>query len=187
MNRFYDLTDDLRVPERWHLRHPVDEHGQKIDPWQFTEGRWLEPQGTIRFPVKPDGVELEFTEASVSTPVVHGRVVQLFERLGVQDVQFLPVQVDGHAGPWFILNALRVIRCIDEPRCREVRHFQPEDGQPEKVGWYRVVSGMRIDPTKVGEARIFRPWGWTGALIVSEDLKQALEREGITGPRFTEV
>ncbi|QRK11177.1 hypothetical protein JQX13_14540 [Archangium violaceum] len=46
---------------------------------------------------------------------------------------------------------------------------------------------MRIDPTKPGDARIFRPWGWTVALIVSEDLTLALEREHITGTRFTEV
>nr|WP_233262335.1 DUF1629 domain-containing protein [Vitiosangium sp. GDMCC 1.1324] len=187
MSRFYDLTDDRREPERWHLRHPIDEQGQKIDPWQFTEGRRLEPQGTIRFPVRPDGRELEFTLDAFSTPVVHGCVVQLFERLGIQDVQFLPVQVEGHAGPWFILNALRIIRCIDEARSRDVRHWKPEDGQPEKVGEYKVVSGMRIDPTKVGDARIFRPWGWTVALIVSEDVKDAMESEGLTGPRFTEV
>ena len=188
VSRFYDLTDDMRQPGRWHLRHPVDEHGRKIDPWQFDEGQWLEPQGLVRFPVRPAGQEFDFTLAAFSIPVVHGRVVQLFERLGLQpEVQFLPVQVEGHAGPHFILNALRIIRCIDDARCREVRYFQPEDGQPEKVGKYRVVSGMRIDPTRVGEARIFRPWGWTMVLLVSEDVKEAMEREGLTGMRFTEV
>jgi hypothetical protein len=55
------------------------------------------------------------------------------------------------------------------------------------VGEYRVVAGMRIDPDKVGDARIFRPWGWTVALIVSEELKQAMEQEGLTGTRFIEV
>jgi hypothetical protein len=187
MGRFFDLDDDRVSLDRWHLRSPVDEHGQKINPWQFNEGRWLEPRGLIRFPVRPDGRELDFTLAAFSIPVVNGRVVQLFERLGLQEVQFLPVQVEGHAGPHFILNTLRSIRCIDDARCGEVRYFKPEDEQPEKVGEYRVVSGMRIDPTKVEDARIFRPWGWRVALIVSEELKQALEREGLTGLRFTEV
>jgi hypothetical protein len=185
--RFYDLTDDMTQPERWHLRHPVDEHGQEIDPWQFTEGRRLEPRGLIRFPVRPDGLELEFTQDSFLNCVVHRRVVQLFERLDIQDVQFIPVDVEGHAGPWFILNALRVLRCIDDARCAEVRYFKPEDGQPEKVGEYKYVRGMRIDPAKTEGSRVFRPWGWTLSLIVSEDLKEALEREGITGPEFTEV
>nr|WP_233587362.1 suppressor of fused domain protein [Corallococcus sp. CA049B] len=46
---------------------------------------------------------------------------------------------------------------------------------------------MRIDPTKVGGARVFRTWGWTVALIVSEDIKEALEHANITGVKFREV
>jgi len=187
MPKYYELLDDRNHPGRWHLRSPVDEHGQKINPWQFDEGRWLEPHGAIRFPVRPDGVELDFSWAAFSILVVTHRFVRLFERLGIQEVQFLPVQVDGHAGPYFILNTLRTVRCIDDARCEEVRYFTPEDGQPEKVGEYRLVRGMRIDPAKVEGARVFRPWGWTEALVISDDLKQALEREGLTGTRFTEV
>lgn len=79
------------------------------------------------------------------------------------------------------------LRCIDDARCGEARHWMPEDGQPEKVGQYHVVSGLRIDPTKGGDAHIFRTWGWTVALIVSEELKEAMEQAGITGPIFVEV
>jgi hypothetical protein len=49
------------------------------------------------------------------------------------------------------------------------------------------VRGLKVDPAKVGGAHIFRPWGWTVALLVSEHVKRALEREGVTGTRFTEV
>jgi hypothetical protein len=137
--------------------------------------------------VKPDGVALDFSWAAFSIPVVSSRFVDVFERLGLQEVQFLPVQVENHAGPWFILNTLRTFRCIDDARCEEVRYWKPEHGEPEKVGEYRSVAGLRIDPTKVGGARVFRPWGWTLTLLVSEDVKEALEREGVTGTRFTEV
>jgi hypothetical protein len=46
---------------------------------------------------------------------------------------------------------------------------------------------MRIDPSKVGEAEIFRPWGWQIVIIVSERVKRAMEEEKITGARFVEV
>jgi hypothetical protein len=187
MPRYYELEDDMRIANRWHLRSPVDERRQEINPWQFDDGGWIEPQGIIRFPVKPDGMTLDFTLSSFSIPVVSSRFVQVFERLGIQEVQFLPVEVENHAGPWFILNALRIFRCIDDARCEEVRYWRPEHGQPEKLGEYRSVAGLRIDPAKVEGARVFRPWGWSIALIISEDLKEALEREGLTGTRFTEV
>jgi hypothetical protein len=187
MTLYFKLMDDRRSHSRWHLGTPVDEQGQEIDPWQFDEGRVLELGCMPRFPLDTPGDPLDFCWAAFTILVVSSRFVQLFERLNVRDVQFIPARVEGHSEPYFILNPLRVIRCIDDARSEEVRYWKPEDGQPEKVGEYRVVAGMRIDPTKVGDARIFRPWGWRVALVISEDLKLAMEQEGITGTRFVEV
>lgn len=69
----------------------------------------------------------------------------------------------------------------------EVRYWMPEHDNPDKEGHYSSVIGMRIDPSKVGDARIFRTWGWSIGLILSEDLKLALEGERITGTRFVPV
>ncbi|EPX60714.1 hypothetical protein D187_001363 [Cystobacter fuscus DSM 2262] len=49
------------------------------------------------------------------------------------------------------------------------------------------MYGLRIAPTQVGDARIFRPWGWEIALIVSESIKEAMQGLGVTGARFEEV
>jgi hypothetical protein len=187
MPRYFDLTDNMRIKGRWHLRTPLDEHGEEVAPWQFKKGKHLDIRGAIRFPVRPTGKALEFTLASFAIPVVHVRVVALFERLRIQEVQFIPVQVDDTSEPHFILNTLRIIRCIDDARCEEVKRWTPEDGQPEKVGEYRNVVGMRIDTAQADGTQVFRPWGWRVALLVSEEVKQALEREGITGTQFDEV
>jgi hypothetical protein len=165
----------------------VDEQGKQIDPWLFDEGTVLDLGCVPRFPLHTPGEPLDFSWAAFSILVVNARFVRLFERLGVGEVQFLPARVEAHPEPYSILNPLRIVRCIDDARCEEVQYFTPEDGQPERVGQYRVVAGMRIDPAKVGDARIFRPWGWTVALIVSDELKQAMEQEGLTGTRFVEV
>jgi hypothetical protein len=39
----------------------------------------------------------------------------------------------------------------------------------------------------VGSAKVFRCEGWMGPLIVSEEIKDALDRMGATGTRFEEV
>ena len=80
-----------------------------------------------------------------------------------------------------------MVRCVDDARCAQVDYWKPEDRQPEKVGQYRIVYGLRIDASQPGDAHIFRPWGWPVALLVSERLKQALEAEGVTGTRFPPV
>ncbi|WP_395837448.1 imm11 family protein [Archangium violaceum] len=187
-NSYFDFMDDMSTPGRWHLRSPVDARGQRVDPWQFKKGQPLDIEGVIRFPVNPTGIALEFTLASFLIPVVHQRVVALFERLGLQkEVQFIPVEVEGQTEPWFILNVLQIIRCIDDARCEEVLYWLPEDNRPDKLGQYRNVAGLKVDPAKIGEAHIFRPWGWKVVLIVSEHVKRALEQEGITGIKFLEV
>lgn len=187
MIRYYDLRDDRRSQTRWHLGSPLTENGEEIDPWQFFEGRLLNLGVTPRLPLDVPGRPLDFCWAAFSIPVVHQRFVDLFHRLGAQDVQFIPIQVEAHTEPYFILNSLRVIRCIDDARCTEVEYWQPEDGQPEKLGEYRFISGLRVDPAKVGDARVFRTWGWSIALVVSEELKHAIEAESLSGTRFIEV
>jgi hypothetical protein len=187
MARYYDLADDRRSPGRWHLGSPVDEQGEEIDPWQFKDGTILELGCRPCFPLDIPGNPLDFCWAAFSIPVVHARFVELFEGLGVDGVQFIPAQVQGHPGPWYILNALHILRCIDDARCDQVQYWKAEDGRPEKLGEYRAVYGLRIDATKVGDARIFRPWGWRVALIVTEELKRAIESAGLTGTRFVEV
>lgn len=186
--KYYDLLSNMRLPGRWVLADPVDEHGQEVDPWQFDKGCLLEPKGKLVLRQVRPGNALDFSFTTLTIPVVHGRVVSLCARLGLQpQVQFLPAQVEGQSEPYFILNSLRIIRCIDDARCEEVRYWRPEDGNPDRVGQYRVVAGMRIDPSKVGDSHIFRPWGWSVALLVSEHLKHAMEEECITGTKFVEV
>lgn len=186
--KYYELLSNMLLPGRWVLADPVDEHGQEVDPWQFGDGRLLHPQGKLVLRQALPGSALDFSFTTLGIPVVHGRVVSLCERLGLQEqVQLLPVQVEGQSEPFFILNVLRVIRCIDDARCEEVQYRRAEDGDPERVGQYRVVAGMRIDPSKVGDSHILLPWGWTVALVISERLKHAMEEEGITGTRFVEA
>jgi hypothetical protein len=188
--KYYDLFDDVYIPGRWHLEMPLHEQeGEEelFDVWRFKEGRVLNIERPIRISVKPAGVALEFSHA-LGVPIVHRRVVALFKRLSLQEeVQFIPVEVEGQTEPYFILNALQIIRCIDDARCEEVLYWLPEDNRPDKLGQYRNVVGLKVDPSKLGEANIFRPWGWKVVLIVSERVKQAMEEEGITGTKFVEV
>ncbi|MFP2911036.1 imm11 family protein [Pyxidicoccus sp. 3LFB2] len=186
--RYFDLADDVYVPGRWDLGHPGDSQGQEVDDlWQFTEGQPVSVTGRLRIPVEGPGRALDYSHAGFSTPVVRANVANIFSKLAPDDVQLISVDVEGQPEQYSILVATRLIRCIDDERSTEVRYWMPEDDRPEIVGQYRSVYRLRIDPSKVGDARVFRTWGWPVALIVSEDIKTALERAKVTGVRFTEV
>jgi hypothetical protein len=114
-------------------------------------------------------------------------VATLLAELAPTDVQFVPVNVEGQTDGFFILNVTRVVKCIDDEASAEVQYWKPENGRPEKTGSYRAVHGLRIDPSKVGDAKVFRPWGWLVVLLVSEEIREALERIRASGTKFKEV
>ncbi|RKH13905.1 hypothetical protein D7V77_40265 [Corallococcus sp. CA041A] len=187
--RFYDLHDDFRAPGRWEPGDPLDPEDKEVgDMWMFTAGRPVNPHGPLHISNEQKAAPLDFSLAGASlTPVVHPRVAAVLARLAPEDVQLIPVHIEGQMEPYFLVVATRLIRCVDEAACLEVHHYGPGDGVPSRVGQYRSVRGLRIDPDQVGRARVFRPWGWPVTLVVSEAVKEALEKEGITGACFTPV
>jgi hypothetical protein len=184
--RFFDLYDDIQFPKRWHLDTPLDDQGRMVNDWDFKRGVPVHIEGRLRIPVETAGRALDFSEAGVRIPVVHVKVASVFKELAPTDVQLVPVDIGGQPDQYSILVATRLIRCIDE-KASKVQFWTPEDGVPQKIGKYYAVDNLHIDKTKVGEARVFRPEGWSGTLIVSEDIKRALERMGATGTKFEEV
>ncbi|RKG99535.1 hypothetical protein D7X74_39345 [Corallococcus sp. CA047B] len=187
--RYFELSDDMSIQERWFLDEATNSQGQEIDDiWQFADGCAVRVEERLRIPVHHPGTPLEFSQTSVgAAPIVHQRVANIFTKLAPDAVQVIPVDVDGQAEPYCILVVTKLIQCIDDQQSAEVSYWKPEDGRPEKTGSYRSVYDMRIDTTKVGDAKVFRTRGWTGAIIVSEDIKDALERAGVTGVQFEEV
>jgi hypothetical protein len=184
--RFFELSDDVELPHRWHLAMPRDRQGLKVDDGQFMRGAPVHIKERLRIPIEIAGKPLDFTEAGISIPVVHVRVASMFTELAPDDVQLLPVDVEGQADQYLILVATRLIRCIDEKASR-IELWTHEDGVPHMVGRYASVRDMRIDKAKAGSAQVFRCEGWIGPLIVSGEIKDALERMGATGTRFEEV
>jgi hypothetical protein len=186
--RFFKLADDVYIPQRWHLNTPIDSHGQRVHDWDFTRGTPVPGGGggRLKIPIELAGRPLDFSEAGIGIPVVHVKVASMLSELAPGDVQLIPADIEGQSDQYLVLVATRLIRCIDE-KASKVQFWTPEDGAPDKVGTYWAVDDLRIDKAKVGNAKVFRPEGWEVALIVSEEIKDALENMGATGTRFTEV
>jgi hypothetical protein len=184
--RFFELADDVMVQNRWHLAMPRNTRGVKVDDYEFWRGTPVHITSRLTTPIEIVGKPLDYTEAGLNIPVVHVRVASMFAELAPDDVQLIPVDVEGQPDQYLILVATRLIRCIDEKASR-VELWTHEDGVPHKVGQYFSVRDMRIDKAKAGSAKVFRCEGWSSPLIVAGEIKDALERMGATGTRFEEV
>ncbi len=184
--RFFKLSDDLYVPHRWYLATPLDSQGRKVHDWDFKRGAPVQVEGRLRIPIKIAGRPLDFSWAGLSIPVVHVKVASLLAERAPGDVQLIPADIEGQPEQYLVLVATRLIRCIDEKSSR-ILFWTHEDGEPDRVGQYRDVRDLRIDKARVGNAKVLRPEGWEVVLIVSEEIKAALEHMGATGTRFAEV
>ncbi|NOK21847.1 hypothetical protein HMI50_32995 [Corallococcus carmarthensis] len=120
-------------------------------------------------------------------PIASELVANVFRTLAPGDVQLLPVSVEGEPERYFVVNATKVVDCIDEARCREVQHYDEDNPSPEYEGEYRWIYGLRIDPAKTEGAHVFRLKKFKMAFIVSEDIKNALEEAGNLGVSFERV
>ncbi|MBN8228738.1 hypothetical protein JYK02_14610 [Corallococcus macrosporus] len=189
VRRYFDLKIDVYVKGRWYLSEPTDLSGRQIDDiWQFLDGRRIADPGPLSIPLSRPGKALDIDFAGAGqAPIVNALVARVFRDLAPNDVQLFPVKIEGQAEPFFLLNIARTVRAIDDAACEEARRWAPEDDEPEKVGQYHVVSGLRIDKAKVESERVFRLWGWPLPIVVDEEIKEALERVGASGARFDEV
>ncbi len=188
MKRYFELNDDMSRPDRWLLGDPLDEKGKEVRALQFMSGEPTHVDGCLRVPVYHAGTSLDFTCVDTGGfPVVTEKVARVLAELAPGDVQLFPAQVQSRSETYFVVNVARRVKCIDEATSEEVQYGDPEENWPDELGYYQAVYGMRINPSQVGDAKVFRPWGYTGSLLVAGDVKEALERMGATGLRFTEV
>jgi hypothetical protein len=182
MGGYYRLVDDLNVPGRWHLGeiHASDGTEPVLDG-----GVSCPAEGLVAGITNP-GKVLDFSLTAFNAPVATARLAATIGEVAGPDVQRLPVTIAGQGG-CAVLNALRVVRCLDEARS-EFDRWTAEDDEPELLGQYKQVTKLSIDPATVPRgAHFFRIEGWLVALIVSEELRAAMERSGCVGAKFLPV
>jgi len=189
--RYFEITDDVYIKGRWHLVRPTDQTGAEVCDTlhQGTSARVAAPIRLWHSDAAERGQPLDYTRITGGfAPVVTSRVAEILERLAPHDFELVPAAVDGFSEPYFIVNVLKVRRCIDERASRKVDKYAESDREvfPDKVGSYFLVMGLKLDKSKIQGAKVFWTWGWN-ALIVVEEIKSAFEAAHVTGAKFVEV
>lgn len=194
MKRYFEMLQDMSIADRWYLTNPVDRHGTEVGSLLW-DGQLLtleEPVRVQRSPFAKVGRPIDYCELdgiSGIAPVVHIKVAMLFRQLATSDVQLIAAEVDGVPEQYYIVNVVRICKCVDEKASRYVERYTEADAPvfADRIGEYKSIRGLRIDKSKVGDAQIFRIWGWHQSLVVSEEVKAGMERVRTVGVRFEEV
>jgi hypothetical protein len=173
----------MDFPGRWSLGSPFREPGERIDPRTFTRG--APSEWTEALFVKPsvEGTPLDFTFAAFDMPVATRELAERLQQLSPDEIQLFPIRVIGSDQEHRIVNFTQIVSCLNEARTH-VEFWSEKDGRPDKIGQYSLVSEIHVDPTKIGNHKIFRLGGWKIAVICSQEVKDLFEQYEATGARF---
>src|SRR5262249_18421062 len=186
MQYFRILTDDSMFGDRWFLNDPRTEHGDEIDAREFAKGKAYHGARPTTVPIYQEGRRVEFSLGSFDMPVVSERIARLIETNAASEVECFPIMVASSIPGYEILNAVCREACVDEQRSLVTR-WQPGDFRPDRIGKYRMVSNVTSDPSRTHDRHIFRVEDFEIALIVSEEIRVALEKIGSLGVVFRAV
>ncbi len=184
--RYFKLIEDLDIPRRWYLGYPRTASGRQLEPDDFTCTTRVELAEPVEFSVKLAGTALDWSMGAFDVPVVSNSLRAVLERAASSDLQIIPVIVDDQEDEYAIVNVLSQLKCLDERESTCIK-WRPEDGRPDRLGQYRQVSRLRINPVLVQDREMFRVWGWSVAIVVGEKLKRLFEDRELTGVRFEPV
>lgn len=180
--RYFKLSDDVNIPNRWHLgtietpggHEPLLADGVRCDSVRL--------QGKISH----QGRALDYCITSFGVPVARSSLAGAIEAIANRDIQRLPLNIPGHSG-FEVVNAVRTMKCLDEVRSESTK-WTAHDHRSDLVGQYRMVTNLKVVADALpGDAHVFRLDAWLVALIVSERVKESMEAAGCFGARFVDV
>jgi hypothetical protein len=179
MERFFRMV--FADEERWH----VTESSWDRSPFDVLACRPVEGIAPIRLRIYSDGKRVDYDVTSFSTVVVSRRFAEVVSSIAPNDIQRLPAVVEGDDGNWEVLNVIACLDCIDHQRSI-ITSYYPQN-HPEFPGEPDGVIRLMVDRSRIGDHQVFRPKGWTVAVIVSNTVRRALREIGVTGVEFIPV
>jgi hypothetical protein len=183
MSEFFKLSENVEVPGRWHLGTIRTTDG-KIP--RFIAGIPFTGNHELDAEVSHPGRVLDFCLTSFAVPVATNALAREIQAIAGGDVQCVPVNIAGQSG-MYVLNAVRLVPCLDETRSEFIK-WTERDHRADLAGQYRQVTKLAIDASAVPQgSHFFRIQGWSVALIVSKQIKDAMESVGCFGAEFTPV
>lgn len=188
--QYYQLVDDQTLANRWFLKGPIDQHGNRIKGEVFRVAQHVEVETPLFIPIRRLGDRLDWTFADFDMPVLSKSTAEVLSEILGSKSHMYEAHVEGcDEGcdeAYYIFNASSCVSCVDERKSEFIK-WTPEDGIPSKVGLYRQMSRLIVDPNQIRGEDIFRVKGWRIALIASEVVKERFEQHNVTGISYLPV
>jgi hypothetical protein len=186
-NTFFALEFDPSIDDFTYFGEPKDASGISIDWWEFSgKGIWRRSD-PLSIDSNHRGAMYDFNFGAGEIPYVTSKVTNLFMQSKElrNTVQFIPVQYGLQTV--YLMNIIPLVACVDVEKTKSIMRWEVQDDEPDKVGKYRQIIGLRVRPEALKGVEICRVKDWDVAIIVSAKLKEMLEENDVDGVVFEPV
>lgn len=126
--KYFRLYDNPYIPGRWELDDLYDETGSELNAYKFMKGMPVEFNGALKVTINRPGMSLDVSHlVGDPVPVVSRCVAEVLTSLAPSDIQLFPVRIESQVDKYYLVNATRTVKCIDERASAEVHYWQPRD------------------------------------------------------------
>lgn len=175
--RFFDLAIDMTDGVQWLLDAPTT-GGPGFTFGFYSVGERRDGVVATTTVLRP-GVPQPLSWTQSMVPVVTEEVRDLIEEVTPGAVQWVPLEIEGHPEPRFLMNILHLIDCIDVDR--SVGKQRPPGD--EKGGWSSLTE-LHVKADLDPECDVFRVAGFSVIIVISGRLKEALDAAGVRSMRY---
>ncbi len=182
--RFFQITESSDE-HAWSITVPPSQFTDQKTVWSFSEGRHLAITEAIQIEVG-SGLHTDFVLTGFSIPIVSDSFREVVEEVCPDEVQFYPTK-GCNLGRMWVMNVLSSVECIDYEQSEirlctnNGRAFRKRYGKPEMITRLCIVS------SSVQGHKMFRVQDWRTAIVVNNEVKDAIRNSGIKGVGFIEV
>ena len=130
-------------------------------------------------------MQTDITFGPFDVPIINSRAYSALKYLDGSAIQFIPVSVKGIDDNYWIANLLIKSDILDEVQSK-IMWWKPEDGRPDKLGEYRMVSKAvaRLDVEIPSLSRLKK---FDISVVVNENTKQTISEYELTGIDFEKI
>lgn len=182
--KYFTLNDDLA--NRWAIGHFEFQNGDNV--WTFTQAGNKEPLDyLLKAWIREKGIRVNITYGDFDVLVVDDYAKDCFS---ADEALFFPIEIvdlTDRSRNYYIMKILHEVECVDLELSKYELWEVNNPIRPDKAGNFKAIYKLVIDGRRKIEQEIFRIKRYDIKIVVSETLKQKLEKKLITGVEFREA
>lgn len=140
-----------------------------LDPLDLIDGKIIPDPGPLRLPLSPRSGKFRGGIIGGVVTLFHQRLIAELNRLGIDNFQSFPVELETPEGDietnYSLINIIGLLEAVDESESV----IEPRAG-----GWRGQLYSFKIDPAKVKGQKLFRIVEAPSLIIIDETLRESL-------------